>query len=245
MRLAGRSALVTGASGGVGAATAAALARAGCRLVLCGRDPARLAAVAAEVGGCPLAADLTTPEGLAAVASAGTEVDLLVLNAGGGWAGPLGQMPAQRVDELVALNLTAPLRLTRAVLPALARRGGGHLVFLASVAALGVAQEAVYSATKAGLRAFADAVRLEAAPDGVGVTTVLPGAVDTGFFAARGRPYDRRSPRPVSAAVVAAALVRAVERDRPEVFVPRWLTLASRVHGALPAGYARLARRFG
>lgn len=243
MRLSGRTTLVTGASAGIGAATADVLARAGCRLLLSGRDPDRLATVAGRTGGTPLVADLTTAAGVSALADAAAAVDLLVLNAGCGWAGPLGEMTAERVAELVALNLTAPLQLTRAVLPALRARGG-HLVFVSSVAALGVAEEAVYSATKAGLRAFADAVRLEAAP-AVGVTTVLPGAVDTGFFAVRGRPYDRRTPRPVPPTAVAAALVRAVQRDQAEVFVPRWLALASRVHGALPGGYARLARRFG
>ncbi len=245
MRLDGCTALVTGASGGIGAATAEALARRGARLVLAGRDRERLAAVAARTGGVPLAADLLTPEGVAAVSAAAAAADLLVFNAGGGWAGTLDSMPTERISELVALNLTAPMQLTRSVLPALRRRSAGHLVFVASVAALGVAEEAVYSATKSGLRAFADAVRLEVADDRVGVTTVLPGVVDTPFFDARGRPYDRRRPRPVPAAAVAAALVRGVERDRPEVFVPRWLTVASRVHGALPAGYARLARRFG
>ncbi len=141
---------------------------------------------------------------------------------------------------MLAVNLDAPIRLTNALLPTL-RDQDGHVVFVASVAAIGVAGEAVYSATKAGLRGFADAVRLES---GVRVTTVLPGAVDTPYFARRGTPYHRRFPRPVSADRVAAAVVDSVGRDRAEVFVPRWLTLGARVHGAVPATFARLSRRF-
>lgn len=245
MKLDGCRALVTGASGGIGAATAQALARAGCRLLLVARDAGRLGEVAALTRGEPLSADLATAGGLAAVTEAAGDVDLLVHNAGRGWAGPVDRMTAEEVTALVALNLTAPLELTRALLPGLRRRGRGHLVFVASIAAVGVAEEAVYSATKAGVRAFADALRFEVAADQIGVSTVLPGVVDTGFFAARGRPYDRCFPKPLPAAAVAAALVDAVRTDRAEVFVPRWLTLAARIHGGLPDVYARLARRFG
>jgi short-subunit dehydrogenase len=149
------------------------------------------------------------------------------------------------IAALVALNLEAPLRLTRAALPHMREQGRGHLAFVSSVAAVGVGGEAVYSATKAGLRAFAAGLRHEVALDGIGVSTVLPGAVDTPFFARRGQGYDRTSPRLVAAPTVAAALVRAIERDQPEVFVPRWLTLAARVQGAVPGVFHRLADRFG
>jgi short-subunit dehydrogenase len=81
--------------------------------------------------------------------------------------------------------------------------------------------------------------------DGVGVTVVVPGVVATPFFERRGRPYDRARPRPVSADSVATALVLAVERDRAEVFVPAWLRLPARLHGALPGLAHALQRRFG
>jgi len=245
LRLRGCTALVTGASSGIGAATADALAAAGARLVLTGRDTTRLDAVARRTGGRSLPADLTDPAELAQVCDAAREVDLLVASAGQGWAGEVTAMTASQVAGLVALNLTAPLQLTRAALPHMRRRRRGHLVFVSSIAAVGVGQEAVYSATKAGLRAFAAAVRHEAAADGIGVSTLLPAAVQTPFFDRRGLAYDRRFPRQLDTTVVAAALLRAVERDSPEVFVPRWLTVAARVHGALPEVFHRLAGRFG
>ncbi|GAY11553.1 SDR family oxidoreductase [Pseudonocardia sp. N23] len=235
------TALVTGGSSGIGAAVALRLADAGWDVVVSGRDRVRLDAVAAACGGSAVVADLASAEGVGTVrAAADGRVRLLVHGAGLGWAGPVQDTPAPTADAMLAVNLAAPIRLTTALLPTLRTRDG-HVVFIASVAAVGVGGEAVYSATKAGLRGFADAVRLES---GVRVTTILPGAVDTPYFARRGTAYHRSFPRPVSADRVAAAVVDAVGRNRSEVFVPRWLTLGSRVHGAVPATFARLSRRF-
>lgn len=238
-------ALVTGGSSGIGAAVAGALAAAGYQVVIVGRDCARLAAVATATGAATVQADLATPEGLARAADAATGVDLLVNSAGRGWAGTLGTMAQTDIDALVAVNLTAPLRLTRAALPRMRERGRGHLVFVSSIAALGVGEEAVYGATKAGLRTFAASLRQEVTAEGIGVTTLLPAAVRTPFFDRRGRAYNRRFPRPLDPAVVASALLRGIERNRSEVFVPRWLTVPARVQGALPEVFRELARWFG
>lgn len=233
--------VVTGASSGIGAAVALGLARRGHRLVLVGRDPDRLAGIARRTGGTPVVADLREPGGMHAVrAAASGPVRLLVHAAGAGAAGPIQDVPPGAVADLTAVNLVAPMQLTAALLPGLLA-GSGAVAFVASVAALGVADEAVYSATKAGLRGFADALRVET---GLVVTTVLPGAVDTPFFDRRGTPYGRAFPRPVSPERVAQALVRGVERGRAEVYVPWWLGAAARVHGVAPGTFARLSRRF-
>jgi short-subunit dehydrogenase len=240
----GWNAVVTGGSSGIGAAIAERLAAAGATLVVLGRDAERLDGLARRIGACALVADLGTAEGLARAADAAAQADLLVNSAGFGWAGDLAAMPEPDIDALVALNLTAPLRLTRAALPGMRARGRGHLVFVSSIAAVGVGEEAVYSATKAGLRAFAASVRLEVAGEGIGVTTLLPGAVRTPFFDHRGRPYNRRFPRQLNPDQVASALLRGVERGAAEVFVPRWLTVAARLRGATPELFHRLAHRF-
>lgn len=227
----GVPALVTGASSGIGAAIAHRLAGRSAPLVVTGRDAARLDAVAATTGAEGVVADLTTAAGRAAVVSACGEhrVGLVVHAAGIGMAGPFPEADEADLDAVLAADLAAPVQLTRALWPGL-RRARGHVVFVASIAALGVAGEAAYSAAKAGLRTFADALRIEQ-PE-VGVTTVLPGAVDTPLLARRG--YARTVPRPVPADRVAAATLRAVERNRAEVFVPRWLQVASVVQGAAP-----------
>jgi short-subunit dehydrogenase len=239
------TALVTGGSSGIGAAIAQRLAAAGARLVVLGRDAERLEALARRTGAATLVADLLSPEGLSQAADAAAGVDLLVNSAGCGWAGDLAAMAETDIDALVALNLLAPLRLARAALPGMRERGRGHLVFVSSIATVGVGGEAVYAATKAGLRAFAASVRHEVAEQGIGVTTLLPGAVRTPFFDHRGAPYDRRFPRQVAPTQVASALLEGIERGAAEVFVPHWLTAAARLQGAVPELFHRLAARFG
>jgi short-subunit dehydrogenase len=249
MRLAGAVALVTGASSGIGEATADALAAAGTRLVLSGRDPDRLAAVAARTDATAVSVNLADPDGpdqlaAAALAAAG-RVDLLVSNAGAGWAGPIGELDAGQAADLVKLNLLAPIQLARRLAPAMAERGYGRLIFVSSIAgATGVRHEAAYAATKAGLNNLAESLSYELAGQGVGVTLVLPGVVDTAFFGRRGRPYDRRWPPPIRPDRVAAAIAEAARRDRDVVYVPGWLRVPAWLHGVAPGAYRRLARRF-
>lgn len=250
MRLQGAVAVVTGASSGIGTATALALHEAGARLVLHGRDTARLAELAGRTGGTVVAGDLADVGAIPALAqemrAAFGEVDILVNNAGVGWAGPFGEMTADDVRRVVDVNLTAPIELTRALLPALRTRPGARVVFVTSIAGrTAVAGESVYSAVKAGLDAFAESLRFELAGTAVRIGVVVPGVVDTEFFARRGRPYERRSPRPVPASRVAAAVLRAARDDRPDQYVPRWLRLPVTVRGVLPGVYRVLAARFG
>jgi short-subunit dehydrogenase len=219
------------------------------RLVLSGRDTARLTAVAAQTGATAIPADLADPEGpqklaAAAQASAG-HIDLLVSNAGAGWAGPISELTSAKAAELVALNLLAPIQLARLLAPSMASRGYGRLIFVSSVAgATGVRHEAAYAATKAGLNCFADSLTYELAGSGVGVSLVLPGVVDTPFFDRRGRRYGRVWPVPISADRVARAIRDAAERDRPAVYVPGWLQFPARLHGAAPGAFRRAAARF-
>lgn len=248
MQLAGAVALVTGGSSGIGAATAQALAAAGARLLIAGRDAARLDAVAAQTGGVALQADLAAADGPQALAAAALRqsgrVDLLVSNAGIGWAGPLASLTAAKIDELVTVNLTAPIQLARLLAPGMAQRRCGRIVFISSVAgATGVRHEAVYAATKAGLACFAESLSYELATDGVGVCVVYPGVVDTPFFSRRGTPYHRRMPAPVAPATIGAAVVRAARQDRAEVFVPAWIRFPARLHGLAPGLFRALAAR--
>lgn len=250
MRLEGAVALVTGASSGIGAAVAAELAAAGARLLLSGRDPRRLKVVAERTGATALPADLADPGGPerlveAALAAAG-RVDLLICNAGAGWAGPIGELSSAKAAELVTLNLLAPVQLARLLAPGMAERRFGRLVFVSSIAgATGVRHEAVYCATKAGLNYLAESLSYELAPCGVGVSVVLPGVVDTPFFSSRGRPYGRRRPAPIPAERVARAITQAAVRDLAVVYVPGWLRFPAWLHGVAPRSFRRLAARFG
>jgi short-subunit dehydrogenase len=250
MRIRGAVALVTGASSGLGRATADQLARAGARVIVHGRDVAALAEVADRTGGVALPADLALAGEAERLAGAAVAVhgrlDIVVSNAGQGWAGSFAEMPEADLDRLLAVNLAAPVRLTRAVLPAMLADRHGYLAFVGSIAGrTGVAGESLYAATKAGLDTFAESLRLELRGCGIGVGVLVPGVVDTPFFLRRGREYQRRSPRPRPAEEVARALVRMIADGRAEAYAPRWLRLPVAVRGALPGVYRGLAGRFG
>jgi short-subunit dehydrogenase len=247
MRLRGAVALVTGASSGIGQALAVRLVASGARVFAAGRNENALAAVS---GATPMVADLaepSAPERLARqVLDAAGRVDLLVNNAGSGSAAPLAEQSPAVLDQLLTVNLRAPIQLTRAVLPGMLEQGGGGLVFVTSIAGrLGAREEAVYAAAKAGLDVFAESLRFEVAGRGIGVTVVVPAVVDTPFFDRRGRPYPRRRPRPLGAARVADGIVTAIEADRPQVYLPAWLRVPVAVRAVVPAGYRWLAGRFG
>jgi short-subunit dehydrogenase len=229
VKLQGAVCLVTGASSGIGHATAAALTARGARVIALGRDPERLA----SVGERQIVHDLAEPlaEHLGAV-------DVLVNNAG------IGETPD--VERLVAVNLVAPILLTRALVPGMVERGRGHVVNVASIAGfVGPREEAVYAATKGGLIAFSESLRYELRGTGVDVTLVAPGVVATEFFERRGSPYARRWPRPIAAERVAEAIADAIERGRDEVFVPAWLGAVARFRGAAPGLFRALTGRFG
>lgn len=246
MNLSGAVVLVTGASGGIGAACASELTARGARLIVSGRDAAPLAAVP----GVAVPADLAEPGGAEKLAAEACEVfgrvDGVIHCAGVGWYGAFAGMPDERMDEVLAVNVRAPVALTRALLPAMVMRGCGHVAFLASIAGwTGVAREAVYAGAKAGVITFAESLRLELAGSGVGVSVVSPGAVRTDFYDRRGEPYDRRVPRPVPAQRIADIVVRGIERERASQIVPRWLAIAPIVRAVAPGAYRRLTRRFG
>jgi short-subunit dehydrogenase len=241
--------LVTGASSGIGAATSARLAGAGWYPLLSGTDADRLSELAKRVGGAALPGDLSEPGGAEQLASRALavagRVDALIANAGIGWRGPFTGMPLDMIDRMIALNLTAPLRLTRLLLPAMVERGSGCLVLTGSIVGrLGVREEAAYSATKAALGMFAESLRYELRGTGVRVRLVLPGVVDTPYFSRRGNPYHRRRPRPVPAERVAEAVHRLLTGRREELAVPGWLRVPERLHGCAPSLFRRLADRF-
>lgn len=242
------TALVTGASSGIGAATTELLAGKGYRVVALSRGSPALDRLGARSGVFTCTAELTDPEAAARIRSEVRTMigvpDLLVCNAGIGWEGPFESMEDEAAERVLGLNLLATVRLVREFLPDMRGRGGGHLVLVSSIAgSMGVPREAVYAASKAGVRVFGESLRLELAPAGIGVTVVHPGAVDTGFFDRRGTAYQRNRPRPIPAMRVAKALSRGARRGRSEVFVPGWLRLPARLQGAAPGVIGALRRR--
>jgi NAD(P)-dependent dehydrogenase (short-subunit alcohol dehydrogenase family) len=246
--LTGLRALVTGGSSGIGAATASALAARSVQVAVAGRNIAALRRVAADTDGVFIAGDLREPGcprrtiDLAVDALGG--LDLIVSNAGIGWAGTFASMTEADIDALLDVNLRAAAHLASAAIPHL-HPGVGRLVFVGSIAGLvGVPGEAWYSATKAGLGCLADTLRAELRSDGIGVSLVTPGVVDTAYFERRKAPYARHHPQLMTAQRAADAIVDAVDRGLDDVMIPPWLSFPARVKVHFPSLYRLLAARF-
>ena len=249
MDIASSTALVTGASGGIGRAVAIALAEAGARVVGIGRNLPALRSLEEAGGVIVRQVDLEASDELQRFVQRSLpdlpSIDILVNCAGAGRFAPLTDHHPEEIDRLLALNVRAPIALTQAVLPAMRQRRRGRVVNVASIAGrLGVPNETVYSATKGALAVFSRALHAELAGTGVGVTTVYPGVVETAFFERRGAPYQRGWPRPMPPERVARAIVRAISRDRSDVVIPGWLRIPIWLQATLPGLYGRLERWF-
>lgn len=176
--------LLTGATGGLGQALAHELVAAGAQVLVAGRDIAALAALSASLGAgnASVRADITQPEGLAAVAEAarGFQINMLINNAGISHFGLYDDQSWVNTEQMIATNLTAPMRLTHLLLPWLKAQPDACIVNIGSMfGTLPFAGFVAYSATKAGLRGFSQALRRELADSTVSVVHIAPRAIDT------------------------------------------------------------------
>jgi short-subunit dehydrogenase len=184
MQLSDAKILLTGATGGLGEELARQLARAGARILLAGRDAARLATVDDALPGthATIRAELTRPEGIAATVDAAREfgVNVLINNAGIGSFGMFEQQDWPSIEQILATNLEAPMRLTHAMLPLLKSRRQAAIVSVGSTfGSLPFPGFVAYSAAKAGLRGFSQALRRELSDSAVAVIHLAPRAIDT------------------------------------------------------------------
>jgi short-subunit dehydrogenase len=230
MELRGRVIVVTGASAGIGEATAVAFAKRGAKVVLAARRLERLEELANRIeraGGHALAikVDVTDHEQLGhlpgIVQEAFGPTDVLVNNAGIPGGGRFEDLTYEQIERIIRVNLLGVIDGTRAFLPAMRRRGRGHIVNVASLAGRFAAPSAsVYAASKHGVVAFSESLHYEVEHQGVRITSVNPG-----FVATEGFPQEGLDPRIVmDVDRVADAIVRVVRRDiAPEYSVPRWV----------------------
>lgn len=231
----GRLAVVTGAGSGIGRALAMRLAAEGARLHLADIDAPAVRAVADEItksGGSAAVSivDLSTTRGVdqlvSEVSAGGSGPDILVNNAGIGWYGPTHRMSDDEWDRLLAINLDAPIRLTRRLLPAMLARPEAHVINMASICGWVCSSRfAAYHVSKFALVGFSEALRAEYNRQGLGVTAICPGPVLTNLYKSAGSGSTHRQvPSPpswlcVTPQRVAEKTVRAIYKNSPLAFV--------------------------
>jgi short-subunit dehydrogenase len=244
-----RVAVVTGASSGIGAATARALAARGWRCVLLARRQERLEALAAELGCEYELCDVRDRAAVERVASAvlarQPRLDLLVNNAGIPGRADFFTLEPERIEAVLATNYLGSVWCARAFAPGLGR--GSHVVNVVSVAGtVAFAPAGPYAASKHAQLAFSRSLTGLLAARGVQVHTVLPGFVETEGFPQRAvlssRFFRRAVIRPED---VAERIVQAVEKEKREVFVPRWYRIFAVAQALAPGLVARLVARSG
>jgi NADP-dependent 3-hydroxy acid dehydrogenase YdfG len=245
--LLGEVAIVTGASSGIGAATAIELGRRGASVVLAARREDHLNTQAQTIrraGGEALAipTDMADALQISALVERATaafgRVDVLVNNAGAGWLRPLAHSAPDELADLVAVNLLGAMLLTRGVLPGMLERRHGAIISVGSLSGR-VAMEPLYSATKYGIRGFSLALRRQLAGSGVSVSLVSPGNVKTAMTS----HVTARMPEPD---IVAKQIARLVAHPRREVVIPRKHYAIAWLEQALPrvADFAHQRRRW-
>ncbi|MCA1849171.1 MAG: SDR family oxidoreductase [Actinobacteria bacterium] len=230
MTLAGKTAVVTGASSGIGEATAQALSREGCNVVLAARREDRLNALAAELGEGALAAptDVTDPAACAALVARTVErfgsLEILVNNAGLGLYGSVAEGDPEDWRKMFDVNVLGVLYATRAAVRQMLRQGAGDVVFVSSLAGRRVprADGTVYAATKHAVNAVAEGLRMDVHEKGIRVINVEPGLVRTEFpessYPNAEEYYAEKEYSPLEAEDVAAAVVYALNQP-PRVSV--------------------------
>ena len=232
-----RTALVTGASSGIGLATARRLLDHGYRVIGTSRNPDTVPDSARLEGMKYRALDLrdsVSIDGFGyALYAEDIHVDILVNNAGESQSGPLEEIPMRALERIFQINVLGPVHLTKLVLPGMRRRGYGRVVMVSSMlASFPLAYRSSYVASKAAIEGFATAARFELSPFGVWLTTVEPGSVKTGISSRRTKYIDDDSPytKPfkrmlkvldgneregISPHRVARTIVDAIEEDAP------------------------------
>ena len=215
--LAGKAVLVTGASAGIGRATAAALARAGAKVIATGRRQAELDALKKQVSVHTMAGDLNDTSFVDELAATARDVDIFVNNAGVLKYAPLLEMEDADCEAMFRTNVLSAFRITQAIAKSMVKRRRGHIIVMSSTAAREVYQlGGIYCGTKHALSAITRGLRLELQGHGIKVTEIAPGMVDTGIRAGSDHPrvleaLKGRKFAPLTADEVAQAVVYAAQ----------------------------------
>jgi len=239
-----RVAIITGASSGIGKATAIALSRKGCHVVLCSRNLDKLLEIEKELshlrnGVISIPVDITDPESVAGLVTKTLEhfarIDFLVCSAGEYLRCPAVKTSMTQIQHLLEVNFWGNLNCIYGVLPHMLKRGKGQIVIVSSMdAKKGIPPDAAYVASKAAISGFADVLRQELRAQGIKVTTIFPGRVNTPMISQLAVPWISAKIPPEK---VAKVIVKSLEKKKTEIIVPglgpKFLVLVQTISPAL------------
>jgi 3-oxoacyl-[acyl-carrier protein] reductase len=244
MKWNGSNVLITGASRGIGREIAVAASKKGARVGLMARAKDELSQVLEACGGngaiavADVADRVQVESAIGALQRELGPADVLINNAGIGAYGFVVDTDVETIEKMMRVNYFGTVYATKAVLPGMIERAHGHIVMIASIAGrIGAPLEAGYSASKFAMVGFSEALAMEVKRKGIGLSIIDPGPVETHFTEARGVPFASNTPKPVQPQAVAELVMRAVERNKMEKFIPSWLGPAFTFKVLVPPAY--------
>lgn len=242
-----KTVLVTGATSGVGMQVAKDLHAKGYSVYATGRSKDALQELEAQ-GIHVIEADLLVEDTLDDVINQCPALDIVVFSAGVGTFALAHDTTDEQIEQMMRVNVTAPMKLTRRILPTMIRRKSGHLIYIASQAGkIATPKASVYAATKHALLGYANATRMEVQTHGIHVTTINPGPIDSPFLDladSTGTYKTSLKKFLLSVEEVSNAVVRVINHPVREVNLPWYMGISSKVYGMAPAFIERVGRDF-
>lgn len=242
-----KSILITGATSGVGLALAKRLFHEGHDVWATGRSEAALAELQA-MGAHVIAADLSREEDVNRLVAEIDRPDIVILSAGVGTFEYAFEASSEAVRSAMAINVIAPIELTKRLLPDLMRHKAGHLIYLGSQAGkVATPKASVYAASKHAILGYTDALRMEVAAFNIHVTTINPGPIDTPFLDLADDTGNYRTSLKkhlLTVDKVVDAIVRTIDKPVREVNLPWYMGVTSKLHALAPGFVERIGRRF-
>jgi short-subunit dehydrogenase len=242
-----KTVLVTGATSGVGMQVAKDLQEKGYSVYATGRSKEALLELA-KLGIHTIEADLLIEDSFNHVLDQCPVLDVVIFSAGVGTFALAHDTTDEQIEQMMRVNVTAPMKLTRRILPHMIERKSGHLIYIASQAGkIATPKASVYAATKHALLGYANATRMEVQPHGIHVTTINPGPIDTPFIDladSTGTYKTSLKKFLLSVDEVSNAVVRVMNRPVREVNLPWYMGISSKVYGMAPGMIERVGRDF-
>ncbi|MBE1553856.1 SDR family NAD(P)-dependent oxidoreductase [Sporosarcina limicola] len=242
-----KSVLITGATSGVGHALAKRLLAEGHNVWVTGRTAEVLRELENE-GAHAIPADLSKAEDVDKLVAQISSPDIVIFSAGVGTFGLAHATSDESIDNMMTVNVIAPMQLTRRLVPDMMERKSGHLIYIGSQAGkVATPKASVYAATKHAIIGYTDALRMETAPFGIHVTTINPGPIDTPFLDLADDTGNYRKSLGkylLSVETVVEAVLKTLDKPVREVNLPGYMAITSKLHAVAPALVERLGRRF-